>query len=97
MCMAKIKVKESEVTILCINENDYISLTDIAKHKSDDSFLVINHWMRNRNTIEYLGMWETIFNPDFKPTEFDRFKMDNLNWSYRYSNPCRTLWRDLCP
>ena len=74
--MAKIKVKESEVTILSINENDYISLTDIAKHKSDDSFLVINHWMRNRNTIEYLGMWETIFNPNFKPTEFDRFKME---------------------
>ncbi|MBR5836150.1 MAG: KilA-N domain-containing protein [Bacteroidales bacterium] len=74
--MAKIKVKESEVTILSINENDYISLTDIAKHKSDDPFLVINHWMRNRNTIEYLGLWETIFNPDFKPTEFGRFKME---------------------
>ena len=74
--MAKIKVKESEVTILSINENDYISLTDIAKHKSDDPFIVINNWMRNRNTIEYLGMWETIFNPDFKPIEFDRFKME---------------------
>ena len=74
--MAKIKVKESEVTVLSINENDYISLTDIAKHKSDDPFLVVNHWMRNRNTIEYLGMWETIFNPDFKPTEFGRFKIE---------------------
>ena len=64
--MAKIQVKESEITVLSINENDYISLTDIAKHKSDDPFIVINNWMRNRNTIEYLGMWETIFNPDFK-------------------------------
>ena len=74
--MAKINVKESEITILSINENDYISLTDIARHKSDDPFIVINNWMRNRNTIEYLGMWETIFNPDFKPIEFDRFKME---------------------
>ena len=74
--MAKIKVKESEVTILSINENDYISLTDIARHKSDNPTGVIANWMRNRNTIEYLGMWETIFNPDFKPIEFDRFKME---------------------
>lgn len=74
--MAKIFVKESEITILSINENDYISLTDIARHKSDEPFLVINHWLRNRNTIEYLGMWETLFNPCFKPTEFGRFKME---------------------
>jgi hypothetical protein len=74
--MAKINVKESEITILSINENDYISLTDIARHKSDDPFIVINNWMRNRNTIEYLGMWETIFNPDFKPIEFDRFRTE---------------------
>ena len=74
--MAKIKVKESEVTILSIRENDYISLTDIAKHKSDDPFIVISNWMRNRNTIEYLGMWKTIFNPHFKPIEFDRFRKE---------------------
>lgn len=63
--MAKIFVKESEITVLSMNENDYISLTDIAKHKSDESFIVICNWMRNRNTIEYLGIWETLFNPDF--------------------------------
>ena len=74
--MTKITVKESNITILNINENDYISLTDIAKHKSDEPFIVINNWMRSRNTIEYLGIWETIFNPDFKPIEFDRFKME---------------------
>ena len=74
--MAKISVKESEITILCINENDYISLTDIARYKSDDPYIVINNWMRNRNTIEYLGMWETLFNPAFKPIEFDRFKSE---------------------
>ena len=74
--MAKIQVKESEITVLSINENDYISLTDIAKHKSDDPTAVISNWMRNRNTIEYLGMWETIFNPDFKPLEFEGFRRD---------------------
>ena len=74
--MAKISVKESEITILSINENDYISLTDIARYKSDDPYIVINNWMRNRNTIEYLGMWETLFNPAFKPIEFDRFKSE---------------------
>ena len=74
--MAKIFVKESEITVLSMNESDYISLTDIAKHKSDEPYLVINHWLRNRNTIEYLGIWETLFNPDFKPTEFGRFRQE---------------------
>lgn len=74
--MAKIFVKESEITVLSMNESDYISLTDIAKHKSDESFIVICNWLRNRNTIEYLGIWETLFNPDFKPTEFGRFRQE---------------------
>ena len=64
------------MTILSIKENDYISLTDIAKHKSNDPTAVIANWMRNRNTIEYLGIWETIFNPDFKPLEFEGFKKE---------------------
>ncbi len=72
--MAKINVKQTDVTILKINEDDYISLTDIAKYKTSESFIVVCNWMRNRNTIEYLGIWETLYNPDFKPIEFDRFK-----------------------
>ncbi len=72
--MAKIFVKESEITVLSMNENDYISLTDIAKHKSDDSFIVICNWMRNRNTVEFLGIWEKLHNPDFNSVEFDRIK-----------------------
>lgn len=56
------------------NENDYISLTDIAKHENpDDAFIVINNWMRTRATIEFLGLWESLHNPNFKPIEFDRF------------------------
>ncbi len=72
--MAKINVQRTDITILKINDNDYISLTDIAKHKTDDPFIVVCNWMRNRNTIEYLGIWETLYNPEFKPIEFDRFR-----------------------
>ena len=72
--MAKINVQQTDVTILKINEDAYISLTDIAKFKSDDPAAVIANWMRNRNTIEYLGIWETLYNPDFKPLEFEGFK-----------------------
>lgn len=74
--MAKINVKQTDVTILKINEDDYISLTDIAKFKSDDPAAVIANWMRNRNTIEYLGIWETLYNPDFKPLEFEGFRTE---------------------
>jgi hypothetical protein len=74
--MAKIFVKESEITVLSINENDYISLTDIARHKSNEPTAVISNWLRNRNTIEYLGIWETLFNPVFKPLEFEGFKKE---------------------
>ena len=78
--MAKINVQQTDVTILKINEDDYISLTDIAKFKSDDPTAVIANWMRNRNTIEYLGIWETLYNPDFKPLEFEGFKtQEGLN------------------
>jgi hypothetical protein len=74
--MAKINVQQTDVTILKINEDDYISLTDIAKFKSDDPTAVIANWMRNRNTIEYLGIWETLYNTDFKPLEFEGFRTE---------------------
>ena len=74
--MEKITVQNTSVMIISINKNDYISLTDIAKYKSDDPTAVIGNWMRNRNTIEYLGIWESLYNPDFKPIEFDRFKKE---------------------
>mgnify|MGYP004473368467 CR=1 FL=1 len=57
------------------DESAYISLTDIAKYKnSENAFIIIANWMRNRSTIEYLGLWEQLHNPNFKPIEFDRFK-----------------------
>ena len=63
--MEKITVQNTSVMIISINKNDYISLTDIAKYKSDDPTAVIGNWMRNRNTIEYLGIWESLYNPKF--------------------------------
>ena len=55
--MAKITVQTTDVTILKINDTDYISLTDIAKYKTTDANTVIANWLRNRMTIEYLGLW----------------------------------------
>ncbi len=74
--MAKINVQQTTITLLQVNEQDYISLTDIAHHKSDDPTAVIGNWMRNRNTIEYLGIWETLYNPYFKPLEFEGFRKE---------------------
>ncbi|RHI92161.1 KilA-N domain-containing protein [Phocaeicola vulgatus] len=74
--MAKINVQQTAITLLKVNEQDYISLTDIARHKSDDPTAVIGNWMRNRNTIEYLGVWETLYNPGFKPIEFEGFRKE---------------------
>ena len=56
--------------------DDYISLTDIARYKSDEPKMVIQNWMRNRNTIEFLGVWEELHNPDFKGIEFDAFRKE---------------------
>lgn len=55
-------------------ENEFISLTDIARYKSDDPTAVIQNWMRNRDVIEFLGLWERLHNPDFNPLEFEGFK-----------------------
>ena len=52
-------------------QNEYISLTDIAKYKSDEPAAVIQNWMRNRDIIEFLGLWESLHNPAFKPLEFE--------------------------
>ena len=71
--MAKITVKDTDVTVLKINEEDYISLTDMLKAK-DGGFFVTD-WLRNRNTLEFIGIWENMFNPDFNYGEFATIKM----------------------
>lgn len=74
---AVINAKGFEISVYTEDfKNEYISLTDIAKYKSDDPFIVINNWMRGKDTIAFLGLWEQLHNPDFKPIEFDRFKRE---------------------
>ena len=72
----KIKINSQIISVsLSDNEDDYISLTDIAKFKKRErSDYIIQNWLRNRNTIEFLGIWEKINNQNFKPIEFDGFK-----------------------
>jgi hypothetical protein len=72
----KITVKGTEISVISNgNDNDYISLTDIARYQnSREPNTVVANWLRNRNTIEYLGLWEGLHNPNFKPLEFEGFK-----------------------
>lgn len=75
--MAKLKVKNTEITIVTVKERDYISLTDMANAKESESRAadIIKNWLRTRYTLEFLGTWEQIHNPNFKVVEFDHFKM----------------------
>lgn len=71
----KIEVKGMQIALFKNNRNDYISLTDIARYKnSEESDDIIKNWMRNKNTLSFLGLWEKINNPTFKPVEFDGFR-----------------------
>jgi len=71
----KIYAKGMEISIYTENfQDEYISLTDIAKYKSDTPKDVIQNWLRNKDTIEFLGLWETLHNEEFKGVEFDVFK-----------------------
>jgi hypothetical protein len=70
-----IEVQGTAIAVLNQNDQDYISLTDIARHRNaHEPFAIINNWMRGRSTIEFLGLWEKLSNPDFKPLEFERFR-----------------------
>lgn len=69
-----INVKGSEITISRKEQEDYISLTDIARYKNPNEPIdIIKNWLRSRTTIEFIGLWEQLHNPDFKAVEFDRF------------------------
>jgi len=75
--MAKINVHNVDIRILSIEQMDYISLTDMANAKEGGSRAadIIKNWIRTRYTLEFLGTWEQINNPNFKVVEFDHFKM----------------------
>jgi len=73
--VAKVSVLNREVTIASIKEEDYISLTDIARYKNQErTDDLIRNWLRNRNPLEFLGIWERLSNPSFNPVEFDGIK-----------------------
>ncbi|HOX36160.1 MAG TPA: KilA-N domain-containing protein [Methanoregulaceae archaeon] len=70
--MTKINVLDREVAVIARNDEDYICITDIARYKDPErTDYLIQNWLRNRNTIEFLGIWEQLNNPDFNPIEFD--------------------------
>ncbi len=73
--MAKISVSSTDITIVKVNEADYISLTDIARYRDNErSDYILQNWLRNRSTIEFIGLWESFNNPNFNSIEFDGIK-----------------------
>ena len=81
--MAKITVKDTEVNVLTINGEDYICLTDMLRAKDGDFF--ITDWLRNRNTLEFIGIWETVYNPHFNYGEFAIIKSQSGLNSFKIS------------
>jgi len=76
--MAKINVLNKEITVIGRDEEDYICITDMAKFKDPGrTDYIIQNWLRNRSTIEFLGIWEQLNNPGFKPIEFDGFRKES--------------------
>ncbi len=77
MTRQKMDVQGTEIALMVREREDYISLTGIAKYRNAaEPFAIINNWMRSRSTIEFLGLWERLSNPDFKPLEFERFRAE---------------------
>ena len=72
----ELDIRGTLVRVVKINGEDYVSLTDMAKLKSEDAQQTISNWMRNRMTLEYLGLWEELYNPDFKPLGFEGFRKE---------------------
>lgn len=70
--MAKMKIKDTTVNVVQVNNMDYICLTDMIKAKDGEFF--VSDWLRNRNTLEYIGIWEQIHHPDFNYGEFASIK-----------------------
>lgn len=71
--MSKINIEGSEISVIAIGNRDYISLTDMVRNIENGSAL-IEKWLRNKNTIEFLGIWEDMYNPNFNSPEFEGIK-----------------------
>ena len=71
--MAKIKVQDTEISVISFEEKDYISLTDMVRN-IENGLALIEKWLRNKNTIEFMGIWEEMYNPIFNSPEFEGIK-----------------------
>ena len=78
--MAKIKVQYTEISVVIVQNEDYISLNDMAHSQMQEH--IIFRWMSLKSTIEYLGEWEMLYNPNFNCTEFDTIKISNFVNTY---------------
>ena len=97
--MSKIKADLLHVKVIDVGiytedyRNEYISLTDIARFRnSDDPRFAIQNWMRNRNTLEFLGLWESLHNPNFNRVQFDTFRSEAGSASYASPQHLFALW-----
>ena len=82
--MVKINVKDTEITVVQVNNEDYLCLTDMLKAK--DGVFFITDWLRNRNTLEYIGIWEKVYNPNFNYGEFAIIKSQSGLNSFKISD-----------
>ena len=78
----ELDIKGTVVRVVKINGVDFVCLTDMAKLKSEDAQQTISNWMRNRMTLEYLGLWEELYSPDFKPLGFEGFRKEGNQRDY---------------
>ena len=100
--MSKIVVQDASISIVKIDEKDYISLTDMVRN-IENGLALIEKWLRNKNTIEFLGIWEEMYNPNFNSPEFEgiksqaglnRFVLSVKQWSERTNSLGLKQWRD---
>ena len=104
--MTKITAQNTEIAVVKYNEEDYISLTDMARSQMQEH--IIFRWLSLKSTIEYLGEWEMLYNPDFNCTEFGTIKnaagsnsfvlsVKKTDKCHRHTFKSRSLWRHICP
>ena len=97
--MAKIKVKDTEVSVTRIKGEDYICLTDMIRAKDGDFF--VTDWLRNRNTLEFIGIWEKVYNPSFNYGEFATIKsqagLNRFKKNVAMFGMTAKQWRDANP
>jgi len=92
--MAKIKVENTEISVVSVQNEDYISLTDMAHSQMQEH--IIFRWMSLKSTIEYLGEWEMLYNPNFNCTEFDTIRSPRQRPGYNSNQQGALTWRLGC-